>query len=141
MDEKKVEIKNGFRLILRLSEAVELSEFNGEADVYDIIADNEIVEARYFNSEKELRIFKSNGEFGYCIIEDVNDGLKAETAMGTDIMDSKDYFTEEEYKIISKKSKNIKEKIKFEKIKEKRYVFFDDDGQAYVKITRLCGAE
>lgn len=141
MDEKKVEIKNGFRLILRMSEAVELSEFNGEANVYDIIADNEIVEARYFNSEKELRIFKSNGEFRYCIIEDVNEGLKAETALGTDIMDSKDYFTEEEYKIISKKSKNIKEKIKFEKIKEKRYVFFDDDGQAYVKITRLCGAE
>ncbi len=103
-----------FVLLYKLSEIniISYSDFNK--------LDNEVTEARFFDSKKELRIFDYNGEKRGCLIEDdENDTLNK-----TNLYPRK-----------------IKGKFKYKKAIIKEYLEFDEDGQIYVKAVRLYSLE
>lgn len=80
---------------------------------------NKCYEARFFSEDKELHIFERNGENQAILAED-----------GTD-----DAVTVRGYRLSAKY--NGIGKI----LQVKEYLEFDEDGQAYVALTRLCGVK
>ncbi len=75
--------------------------------------DDEVTEARFFDAGREVRLFEQNGEKRAVLIEDEEN----------DIADIKI------------------ERLKGNTLNIKKYISFDEDGQAYIEAIRLCGAE
>ena len=79
----------------------------------------ECLEARFFGENGELHLFQNNGEPKCIIIEDnVND-------TDVDILVERYKLNNRFFKLGSK-------------LLVKRYIGFDEDGQAYIKLTRLA---
>ena len=96
----------------------ELSEVN----VVDWVKGNEInfdqlLEARLFSEEKELHIFENEGEWQAV---EVTETPEAEY-LQEDVALSKKFQTQGK------------------KLSVKKYLDYDEDGQAYVVLTHLCG--
>ena len=79
----------------------------------------ECYEARFFSTNKELHLFENNGERKAILVED----------------EAKDAVTVRSYKL-SSKYRSVGKTVQV-----KKYLSFDEDGQAYVALTRLCGVE
>ncbi len=79
--------------------------------------DDDVTEVRFFNAKKELRIFDYNGNLRGILIEDNGDEI------------TREYY------------RRLYKGFGYKKIKIKEYIGFDNDGQAYVRSVRLCGAE
>lgn len=77
----------------------------------------ELLEARFFSESEEIRILHINGEF---LCSKRSDG-------------ENDEFVETKYNIASKNSG--------ETITVKKYFRYDEDGQAFLTESRLCGWE
>ncbi|HCJ58208.1 MAG TPA: hypothetical protein DHV55_13260 [Clostridiaceae bacterium] len=88
------------------------------ADIEDLdICLNNMIEGRFFNEKREIRIF--NGE----------DGIKGS------IFDEKDEHTEGEYILYNRNN----DKHYAARLKVKQYIDYDDeDNQAYIYYTKPC---
>lgn len=80
---------------------------------------DECYEARFFSRDKELHIFEKDGEKRALLVED-------EECDETVI---KGY-------LLAKKFENVGKSILV-----KEYLQYDEDGQAYVALSRLCGVQ
>jgi hypothetical protein len=112
---------DGYALIFRFSEKI----FKPVADVLNSINDkfwDEVLEARIFTSEKELHIFETDGRLKAVEIKDGNN--------------TKGCISNENQAI---KRYEINDGNKCLVVKE--YLGYDDDGQMFVSLTRLCGVE
>lgn len=77
---------------------------------------DELIEARFFDTDKEIHIFQENGEWNYaCIFED-----------------GKTEFFDDSKGLISGRGK---------KIVVRKYIKYDEDGQAYISDMRLVSWE
>lgn len=76
-----------------------------------------LIQARFFDNEKELNIIRQGKVFNIYIFED----------------EGKEYFDkDEEHLVLQRKFRNYKT------IKLRRYIKYDEDGQAYVYYVRPC---
>ncbi len=79
----------------------------------------ELLEARFFSENKEMHIFKCGNQWKAVELSDTED---SEVIV-------KNYEIAAQYKNIGRQ------------IRVKEYLAEDEDGQVYVKYTRLCGVE
>ena len=87
-------------------------------DISDMNLD-EVVDARLFSETGELHIFNDDGKMRFVRVTDEEDDTSIEEA----------YIIGNRKNVIGKR------------ILVKKYINFDDDGQAYVYLTRLMGVE
>lgn len=81
---------------------------------FEEISIDGLIEGRYFNEENELRVYKINGEYKTTLfIEEENDKI-----------------SEIEHLVIDNKFDSV------EKIVIKKYIDYDNDGQAFIKCLR-----
>ena len=80
---------------------------------------NQCYEARFFSKDKELHMFERNSGNQAILVED----------------GANDTVTVRGYKLSAKYSSVGKT------LQVKEYLEFDEDGQAYVALTRLCGVK
>ncbi|WP_455542953.1 hypothetical protein [Intestinibacter sp.] len=100
----------------------------GDIDKIDKIEEDILVEAFFFNSEKELHIFENND------FEDEGQRFK--------LVETKDDGSgfKEEF-VLKKRIGNKLNKNKYTKLIVNHYLEYEDDGQAYIKYTSLKGVE
>lgn len=124
---KEYLLKEGYKycLIYYLNDLV-----FGDIDKIDGIDKEILIEAFFFNDNKELHIFKGY-DFEDCDCE--NDGFKL--IITTD--DGSDSFTEE-FALKNRLGNNLI-KNDYKKLKIINYLGYEDDGQAYIKYTSLKG--
>lgn len=87
-------------------------------EIKDRINWNECIEARFFSNDKELHLFDYNGEQRAILVKDVEEA-------------------DEEYEIIDKKCPLARQFQNYEQYKIRQYISYDEDGQAFVELTRL----
>lgn len=88
----------------------------GRLDELEIDGDI-LLQARIFNEDKELNIVREKHNLNLCFLEE----------------DSDDECIEDSYLIIENKFKNYKN------INIKKYINYDDDGQAFISYVRPYG--
>ena len=82
----------------------------------------ECLEARFFSEEKELHIFDYNGKYIAVCIEDQEGSRES-------ILEGK----------LIKLSNQFHKQSGFDAYKVKKYIHYDEDGQAVIELTRLMG--
>lgn len=111
-------------------------------------------ELRVFNEEREVHIWKSGHDFNACLLEDAipddSEDFVVEDyiLIGNSIEDVKDGFT-----LVADRSRGLRHAVPLEinyagekrdnsvkmSLIVKHYVNYDEDGQAYVDASRMCG--
>lgn len=95
-----------------VSDNIENTEINGE----------NIIEARFFSEDKEIRISNEDGSFCGTVFKEVNN----------------QNVIKEEY-ILYPRAREYKDKMLFpSKLKVKKYFNYDEDGQAYISYVKPC---
>lgn len=87
----------------------------------------ECLEARFFSEEKELHIFDYNGTYRAVCVEDEEKSNEEKS--------SKYVLEGKQIKL----SSQFHEQSGFDFYKVKKYISYDEDGQAVVELTRLTG--
>ena len=82
--------------------------------VFKGIVTEGLIEGRYFNKESELRIYKVNGEYRVTLFNE----------------EENDKILKVEHLLIDNKFEGV------EKIGIKKYIDYDNDGQAFIKCLR-----
>jgi hypothetical protein len=93
------------------------SVISDEIKEVDIDYEN-IIEARFFNEKMEIRVFNDEGVLS-----------------GTIFVDENPDYIESEF-ILYSRDKNSKRYA--EKLKVRKYIGYDEDGQAYISYVRPC---
>ena len=103
-----------YALIYMMSELV----FSKTEELKDIIWD-ECLEARFFGENGEIHLFQNNGDPECIMIEDNANDADVDTLV-------------DQYKLNNRFLKHGS------RLLVKRYIGFDEDGQAFIKLTRLA---
>lgn len=111
-DDAKSKVRDYPRALLYYMSSL---EYKPTADCGDIDW-KECIEARFFSDKEELHIFKDEDEFE-CVI------------VGDDVEEDVSYKT---YELANRYRRNGEEKLTV-----KEYLDYDEDGQVFVKATRL----